>query len=99
MSFGDFFGGAAEAGAGIIGRNIQAQQSLDNGKQLADYQSELEVKRQEVIDALRSRTAESARVQQVNTIDGRLEQNADADIAQRYADPVMGGTPMTTCPN
>lgn len=53
MSFADFLGGAAEAGAGIIGNQIRTNQATEASKSLAAYNEELFAKRQEVIEALR----------------------------------------------
>lgn len=40
--------------------------------------------------------AESARTKKVGLINSQLEKNADADTASKFADPVMGDTPLTT---
>ena len=85
MSFlGDFVGGAAESGAGIIGNQIKRQADLEERQTLAQQQSDLETEREKTITAFRSQLAQKP-----------LNDFASA-VAMHQNDTVPVETPTTT---
>jgi hypothetical protein len=87
--FGDFVGGAAEAGSGIIGRQIQKDQDVQASNQIADHQDQLATKRAIMMEDLKRDRAKK---------DGQaISDGADQMRQQRISDQIGGqsGTPLT----
>jgi len=82
---GDFMGGAAEAGAGVIGNQIKLDQEADKQASLAKIQSDLAIEREKTIEALKVEAANTARQTKSKAIQSQLESNADADVATKFS--------------
>lgn len=100
--FGNFIGGAAEAGAGLINSNIAQEQK----KSLADYNAQLDIQKSRAIEAMRlenlpqqlkmqADAADLPRQAQVARIAEEKKRIAAGAVGARYADPVLGDTPLS----
>lgn len=84
-------GGAANAVGQIADEGIKR----DAEAQRLEQAEELATRRAKTIEALKVQAAADQRIQQTRAINQRMGQNADAELATRYADPVAGDTPLT----
>lgn len=87
---GDFVGGAADAGAGIIGNQIKSDAELERQKAIAQMNNDLEIARQQTIQAntlkAQNENAESQRVLKVNNINTAAQPIIDSQIQKNAED-------------
>lgn len=84
MSFLDaFVGGAAEAGAGIIASNIQANQKAD----LAKLESELALEKAKTLKALEIEFADKQRTAKSERIQAQLGKDSEEDAKRNFQIP------------
>lgn len=97
-----FIGGAAKGVGDYADMQLKdaeaernAQRDFERRKVLAELSSELDTKRAATIEQMRHQYATKDRTDRVQAINGQMGQNADAALADRYADPVQGDEPLT----
>lgn len=78
-------GGAADAGQKMLEDKMKSEDLSARDEQHAKLQADLDVKRQATIEAMKAARDDTARTNQVNTINGQLSLNADGALTQRYA--------------
>lgn len=98
---GDFAGGAADAGAGIIGNQIRTDQASEAAQANAKFNADLDVAKRQTIDA-NTMTAQNAnadllRTQKSARIGGQLQSDVDSNVGpapDALPSTQSDGTPM-----
>jgi len=81
---GDFVGGAADAGAGIIGSQIKNDQEQARQSSLQQQASDLAIEREKTIEALKAEFATKQRDAKKQAVSTQLDSNADANVASKF---------------
>ena len=86
-----FVGGAARGATEVLDNRIAQRDAAEQLRQRMYMAMDEKLRLADAEDARANRQ----RTDRVNDINARMDQNIDAELAQRYAEPEMGDTPLT----